>query len=89
MTISPIMREITVTADYLPLSADSLVGNFEISCLPSNAANVLFQGDDGSDVTWIPAEWHEFPSLDLNNIKIKGTPGDKIKVIGYAGFASE
>ena len=77
-----IMRKINVTADYQALSDVSLVGSVTISCPPANAADVLFLGDDGSDVPWISSEWHTFYSVDLAEVKIKGTPGDTVTIVG-------
>ena len=77
-----IMRKITVGAAYAPLVADSLIASVTISCPPSNAGNVLFKGDDGSDVPWVPSEWHSFQRIDLAAVQVKGTPGDVVTVVG-------
>jgi hypothetical protein len=77
-----IMRKIILTADYQPLASQSLVGSVTISAPPGNAGNVSFKGDDGSDVPWIPGEWHTFRSVDLSAIQAKGTPGDTVTVVG-------
>jgi len=77
-----IMRHITVTGSYQALVADRLVGSVTISTPPSNSGNVLFEGDDGSDVPWVPGEWHEFRSIDLSAIRVKGTPGDAVSIVG-------
>jgi hypothetical protein len=77
-----IMRHITVTGSYQALVAERLVGSVTISTPPTNSANVIFEGDDGSDVAWIPGEWHQFRSIDLSRIRIKGTPDDVVTVVG-------
>lgn len=77
-----IMRKIDVAADYQPLSDVRLVGSVTLSCPPGNAANVYFKGDDDSDVPWVPGEWHEFQSINLAEIEIKGTVGDSVTVVG-------
>ena len=77
-----VMRKITVTADYQPLVSASLVASVTISTPPTNSANVLFKGDDGSDVPFVPGEWHEFRSIDLAGIQVKGSPGDVVSVVG-------
>lgn len=77
-----VMREITVTGTYQPLSTSPLVASVTISTPPSNLSNVLFQGDNGSHVPWVPGEWHDFRSIDLALVKVKGTPGDVVTVIG-------
>jgi len=77
-----VMRKITVTSEYQPLVSTGLVASVTISTPPSNAGNVLFKGDDGSDVPWIPGQWHEFKSIDLSAVEVKGTPGDVVTVVG-------
>ena len=77
-----VMRKITVTGDYQPLVATSLVASVTISAPPTNTSDVLFKGDDGSDIPWIPGEWHEFRSIDLSEVQVKGTPGDVVTVVG-------
>ena len=77
-----ILRKIDVTASYQPLVSESLVASVTISTPPTNSATVYFKGDDGTDVPWVPGEWHEFRSIDLAAIEIKGTVGDVVTVIG-------
>ena len=77
-----IMRKIVVTDSYQPLVSDSLVGSVTISCLPTNAGDVFFKGDDGSDVPWKPGQWIDFRRIDLAEVEIKGTPDDVVTVIG-------
>ena len=77
-----IMRKVIVSADYRPLAARSLRGSFEISAAPGNTGSVFFRGDDGSDVPWMPGEYHSFRQVDLAEIRVKGTAGDVVTVIG-------
>ena len=77
-----IIRKVTVTATYQPLVSTKLTGSVTISCPPTNTGNVLFKGDDGTDVPWMPGEWHEFVSVNLNEMQIKGNAGDNVTVIG-------
>ena len=77
-----IMRKVTVTAVYTALLATKLIGSVTISCLPTNTGSVLFKGDDGLDVPWLPGEWHTFKSVDLASIQVKGNPGDLITIVG-------
>lgn len=77
-----IQRKIVVTTAYQPLVADRLVASVTISCSPSNTGNVFFRGDDGSDIPWIPSEWHAFRSVNLAEIQIKGNAGDVVTIIG-------
>jgi hypothetical protein len=77
-----IMRKVNVGATYQPLVAAPLVGTFTVSCPPTNAAVVYFKGDDGSDVPWVPGQWHEFVRIDLGDLQVKGTVGDCVTVVG-------
>ena len=77
-----VIRKVVVAAEYAALASKRTVASCDISCPPGNAAVVYFQGDDGSDVPWIPGEWHPFVRVDLSTIKVKGTPGDVVTVNG-------
>ena len=77
-----LMRKIDVTANYEPLTTDQTVVTATISCPPGNVANVLFKCGDGTDIPWIPGEWHTLHSVNLADIEIKGTVGDTITVVG-------
>ncbi|NLX60075.1 MAG: hypothetical protein GXY74_13435 [Phycisphaerae bacterium] len=77
-----IMRRMAVSEEYQPLVAESLVGSVTISTPPGNQATVHFKGDDGSDVPWVPGEWHTFRSVDLSTFQVKGTTGDIVTVVG-------
>ena len=77
-----LMRKIDVTAELTPLADRQTVASVTISCPPTNTANVLFAGDDGSEVAWVPGEWHTFWSVDLAAFSVRGTPGDAVTVIG-------
>ena len=77
-----VMRKIDVTASYQPLAANKTVVSVTISAPPTNSDNVLFKGDDGTEVDWIPSEWHTFKSVNLAEIEIKGTPGDVVTIVG-------
>ena len=77
-----IMRKIAVTTVYTPLVVSKLIGSVTISTPPTNSGQVQFRGDDGLDVPWVPGEWHEFVAVNLADIKVKGTPGDVVTVVG-------
>lgn len=77
-----VIRKVTVTGSYLPLVSTKLIASVTISCPPTNTGNVLFRGDDGTDVPWMPGEWHEFVSVNLNEMQIKGNAGDSVTLIG-------
>ena len=77
-----ILRSITVTAGYQPLTSERVVGSFTITAPPSNADPVQFFGDTGDHVSWVPGEWHNFRSVNLAELQVKGTPGDIVTVVG-------
>jgi hypothetical protein len=81
---SILMRKVVVTGEYQPLAAERTVVTVTISCPPANTGNVLFKGDDGSDVPWIPGEWQLLEGIDLHAIQVKGTSGDVVTIIGGA-----
>ena len=66
-----IMRRVEVTADYQPLADRKLVASVTLASLPTNGVTVIFRGDDGSDVPWLPGEWHDFWNVDLAGIVLK------------------
>ena len=77
-----VQRRVVLTADWQPVSAVPLVASVDVSCLPQNIGLVWFQGDDGSEVPWLPGEWHQFQRIDLGNLRVRGSPGDTLTVIG-------
>ena len=77
-----IMRKIVVSENYTPLAAKQTVVTVTISAPPTNAGNVFFKGDDGSDVPWASAEWHTFRRVNLADIEVKGTVGDVVTLVG-------
>jgi len=77
-----LMRKINVAATYQALVAERTVVTVTISCPPANAAVVYFKGDDGSDVPWIPGEWHSLVGVNLADIQVKGTIGDTVTLVG-------
>jgi hypothetical protein len=77
-----IQRKITVTGSFAPLAAARLVGSFEISCPPANIGNVIFRGDDGSEVPWVSGEFHYFRRIDLSQVQVKGIAGDIVTAVG-------
>jgi len=77
-----IMRKVTVQADWTPLAPAPTVASVTISCPPSNSGDVIFEGDTGQEVPWVPGEWHEFHHVDLAAIRVKGTPGDVVTIVG-------
>lgn len=81
---TPIFRTVSLTGSYAPLADTTIVGDFVITALETNAAAAYFQGDDGSDVKAAPKDWYVFKGCDLSAIRMKGTVGDKVTIIGHA-----
>ena len=77
-----IMRTVTVTADYAALASEKTVASVALYCPSTNTGTVYVLGDTGQDVPWVPGEWHAFQSVDLAEIRVKGTPGDAVLVVG-------
>jgi len=40
------------------------------------------QGDSGQEVPLAPGEWHRLERVNLADIQVKGSVGDKLTVIG-------
>ena len=77
-----IMRKIDVTENYAPLVPEKTVCTVTISAPPTNTGNIFFKGDDGSDVFFLPGEWHCLVRVNLADIQIKGTVGDVVTLVG-------
>jgi len=77
-----IMRKVDVTGNYRPLVSEKMVCTVTISAPPTNVGNVFFKGDDGSDVPWLPSEWHGLVRVNLADIQVKGTVGDVVTIVG-------
>ena len=81
-----IMRTITLTDQYQPLSNKAReVASVDITVVPGNQGTAYFIcGDPLSQagVAWIGGEYHPFYRVNLSEIKVRGTPGDQITVIG-------
>jgi hypothetical protein len=76
-----IMRSQTVTTSYVPLAESETICSCTIS-VPLGSSVVYFEGDDGSEVPWQGGEYHRFQSIDLSEIRIKGTAGDTVTIVG-------
>jgi hypothetical protein len=78
-----IMLKITTNGSAQPLSATKLIASVTISCPPSNVYQAFLKvGTSGTEVPWVPGEWHEFKSIDLNMVYVRGFSPDVITVIG-------
>lgn len=77
-----VMKTINLNGAWQALSATPLIASVTVSCPPTNTAVAYFLGDGGAAVPWQQGEWHEFKNVDLSTIKVTGTPGDVVTVIG-------
>jgi hypothetical protein len=77
-----IIKSISVTGTYAPLSSTRLVGSVVVECPSTNAAVVYFQGDGDADVAVAAGSSYVFLAIDLSQFEVKGTPGDVVNVIG-------
>ena len=78
-----IMRTIPMTVDFQPLSPKEVeVASVDINAPPSNQHPVFFQGDDGSEVACIPGEFHIVWRVNLGAIRVRGTLGDVLTLVG-------
>ncbi len=77
-----IQRRVAVGEAYAALVAVQTVATVTITCPPANVGAVYFLGDDGSDVPWQPGECHRLERVNLADIRIKGTAGDSVTVVG-------
>ena len=79
---NPIGRTITLSGTYAPLATTRTVASFTLTALSTNSAVAYLKGDNGDDVPIQPGEWHQFKSVALSQIEVKGTAGDQLTVIG-------
>ncbi len=77
-----VMRVVDVTAVYAALGTHPNDVSVDISCPPTNTGIVYFEGDDLGDVPWQPGEWHTLTGIDLSAMRIRGTVGDKVTIVG-------
>ena len=77
-----VMFRVVLSGEYRPLTEHSLVATVDVSVPPSNVGPALFLGADGQEVSWIAGEWHSLVRVDLSEIRVKGTPGDIVTVVG-------
>lgn len=78
-----VLRTIPLTAAFQPLSPrDVEVATVDVTAPPANQGPVIFEGDDGSTVAWIPGEYHTLLRVNLGAIRARGTPGDVLTLVG-------
>jgi hypothetical protein len=77
-----VLLKMQLTSDYQPLASGRLVASVTISCPPGNLREMWIKADGGDPVPFLPGEWHEFRSVDLHAIEVRGEPGDMVTVVG-------
>lgn len=78
-----ILRTIVLSAEFQPLSAQKVeVATVDVTAVPGNLGPVIVQGVDGGEVAWIPGEYHSFQRVNLAEIRVRGTPGDLLTLVG-------
>ena len=77
-----IARKITVSTSWQALASEPTVASVTVTAPTYNSGNVLLKGDTGDEVPLEPGEWHEFKSVNLADIEVKGTADDTITLVG-------
>ena len=78
-----VLRTIPLTVDFQALSSQAVeIASVDVTAPPANQHTVIFAGDDGSEVAWIPGEYHTFLRVNLGAIRVRGTPGDVLTLVG-------
>ena len=77
-----IARKITVSTSWQALASERAVASVTVTAPTYNSGNVLLKGDTGDEVPLEPGEWHEFKSVNLADIEVKGTADDTITLVG-------
>ena len=82
-----ILRKLTATTTWQPLSDAPLIGTVSVSTPPSNLNNVLFRAvaEPGHEVPWVPGEWHQMHRVDLSTIQIKAASGGGSDIVTVVG----
>lgn len=76
-----IMRQIVLTGSVQPLGGDE-VFTVDVSCPPNNTAPVYFQVGNEPETPWVPGQWHHLLRVKLSDIRVRGTAGDRVCIIG-------
>lgn len=78
-----VMRRILLTDAWQPLTErDVEVVTVDVQAPPANSGPVLFLGDTGDEVPWIPGEYHTLVRVNLADLRVKGTAGDLVTLVG-------
>jgi hypothetical protein len=80
-----IMKTVSLSTSYQPLSNIPQLGSGELHCPPTNSG-IVYVKSAGDEQQWIAGEYHFIPTLvDLHTIEVKGVSGDIIKFTGSTG----
>jgi hypothetical protein len=90
MSKSSLGGQYDLTANFASLSAllgvdDNTLARIELSVNPSHTAIVFLELSDKTNVVQIPPGVgynHAFSAVRLGSIRIKGTPGDQVTLVG-------
>ena len=77
-----IARKIDFTTAFAPLAVKRTVATITITAPPTNSDVAYLQGDTAQEVPLVPGEWHTFQRVNLADIQVKGSVGDKLTLIG-------
>lgn len=76
-----IMRQPILTGSAQPLGGNE-VFTVDVSCPPGNSGPVYFQTGSSEEIPWVSGEWHRLEHVRLSDIFVRGTPGDRLSIIG-------
>ena len=90
MSKSSLGGQYELTASFVALNAllgveAETLGKIELSIDPSHAATVFLELSDAANPVQIAAGvgyTHEFSAVKLSTIRVKGTPGDTLALVG-------
>ena len=78
-----ILRTIPLSPEFRTLSPkDVEVATIDVTAPPGNQQPVIFAGDDGSEVAWIPGEYHVLVRVNLGAVRVRGALGDVLTLVG-------
>jgi hypothetical protein len=78
-----VMLKIAMNNGTQQVSTTKLIASVTISCLPTNTGSVYFKvGTTGTEVPFIPGEWHTLKCIDLSTLYVRGNSPDAITLIG-------
>lgn len=82
MANNVVLKTIELTGDFQPLTDASLVATVTLSAPPDNTASATLRTPNGSEVNFMPGEWHTLHRVDLAHLEAKGDAGDTLSLVG-------